>query len=165
MINLLGGLKIKYKMNIKNVKYINKFLRLPYPKNQMLIIGSAVMALFGLKVNKDLDIWTTPFVEKMISRDKNYTVKKSKMDGSNMYHHKDGSLEFVITLPKHRGDFKKALEKSIMIYGIHFQHPKDLLAWKKEVRRPKDKDDIKKLEIFLKKKLIENYLETIQNLK
>jgi len=152
-------------MNIKNVNYINKFLRLPYPKNQMLIIGSAVMALFGIKKNKDLDIWTTPFVEKMIARDKNYNVKKSKLDGSNMYEHKDGSLEFVITLPKHRGDLKKALAKSIMIYGVHFQHPKDLLAWKKEVNRPKDKDDIKKLEIFLKKKLIENYLEAIQNLK
>jgi len=152
-------------MNIKNVKYMNKFLRLPYPKNQMLIIGSSVMALLGIKKNKDVDIWATPAIIKLVSRNKNFISKISKFDGSTLYESKDGSVEFVPNLAPWKGTFKENMERAIMIYGIYFQSPKDLLKWKQAANRPKDKEDIRLIKAFLKKGVVESYLNIIQNLK
>jgi TATA-box binding protein (TBP) (component of TFIID and TFIIIB) len=72
-------------MNLKNVKYLNRFRRLPYPKNEMLIVGSGTMALLGLKKNNDIDIWASENVLRKVARNKNFIAKKSKLDGSILY--------------------------------------------------------------------------------
>jgi len=152
-------------MNLKSVKYINKFRRLPYPKNQMLIIGSGAMAVLGLKRNKDLDIWATDNVIKKVAKDKNFIAKKSNLDGSKLYETKDGKIEIVPNLGIKDEDIKEHLKRAVILYGIHFHSPEDVLKWKKAVNRPKDKKDIELLEKYLRNKVVENYLATIQILK
>lgn len=151
-------------MNLKNVKHIDKFRKLPYPKNEMLIIGSGVMALLGLRKNKDIDVWATPNVIRKVSRDKNFISKRSKLDGSILYESKDGIIEFSSTFPPLNENLKQHLKRSIIVYGIHFQSPKDVIRWKKAVNRPKDKKDIKILKKYLKGKVVENYLGVLQSL-
>jgi len=147
-------------MNLKNIKHLNKFRRLKYSKNEMLIVGSGVLALLGLKKNKDLDIWATSNVISKISKDENFIAKASSLDKSVIYESKDGAIEFFSTMPPFK-NIKEHLKRAIIIYGIHFQSPKDVLEWKKYMNRPKDKLDIKALEHYLSGSLAEFYLNNL----
>lgn len=147
-------------MNLKNVQHLNKFRRMKYPKNEMLIVGSGVLALLGLKKNKDLDIWTTPRIIKQLSKDKNFIQKKSPLDGTTIYECKEGVIEITSTLPPFK-NLKEHLKRALIVYGIYFQSPKDVLKWKKNMNRPKDKADIKALESYLSGNLAEYYLNSL----
>ena len=150
-------------MNLKNVNHINKFRRLPYPKNEMLIVASGTLALLGLKKNKDLDVWISPNVNRRMSRDRRLVEKKSMLDGRVMYETKDGSMEFGSTFPPFKS-FKNHMKRSIVIYGIHFQSPEDVLRWKKYMNRPKDREDVRKLEKYMKQNIVELYLNSLQRI-
>jgi len=147
-------------MNLKNVKHLNKFRRLKYPKNEMLIVGSGVLALLGLKENKDLDVWTTPRIMKQLLKDEKFVHTKSQLDRSVMVESKDGTLEFGTTLPPFK-NLKEHLRRALIVYGIHFQSPKDVLEWKKYMNRPKDKVDIIALEKYLSGDLAEYFLNSL----
>jgi hypothetical protein len=151
-------------MNLNNVKYINEFRRLPFPKNEMLIVGSGTLALLGIRKNNDMDIWVTKRVIKKVSEDKRFVRKKSEIDNSFIYESTDGIFEISSSLPPLKDTVEEQLKRAIVIYGIHFQAPKDVLEWKKLVDRPKDRSDIQKLEIFLKNNVVENYLRALQSL-
>jgi hypothetical protein len=118
----------------------------------------------GLRKNKDLDVWATENIIKKIAKDKNFIHKASKLDGTPLYETHDGSIEIASTLPPFK-DIKEHLKRSIFFYGIHFQSPKDVLEWKKYMNRSKDQEDIKLLTDYLKKNVVENYLNIIQLLK
>jgi len=150
-------------MNLRNVKHINKARRLKYPKNEMLVVGSGTLALLGLKKNKDLDFWITKNVARQLENDSSFIQKRSKMDGSIMYESKDGLIELGETLPPFT-DVKQHLKRAIIVYGIHFQSPEDVLYWKRYMNRPKDKPDIRKLENYLKNRVIENHLKVLRKL-
>lgn len=151
-------------MNLGNVKYLSNFRRLPLPKNEMLIVGSGTMALLGLRENKDLDIWATPRIIEIIKKNKNFREKTSKLDGSKLYESKDGSMEFASSFTFANLDLKTSLKNAIVIYGIHFQSPEEILAWKKKANRPKDQEDIKLLEKYLKGGVVEHYLNILHRL-
>ncbi len=147
-------------MTLNNVKHLNKFRRLKYSKNEMLIIGSGVLALLGLRKNKDLDIWATENIISKISKDENFIAKASRLDRSVIYESKDGLIEICETLPPFK-NLKEHLKRAIILYGIHFQSPKDVLEWKKHMNRSKDKMDIKALEHYLSGSLAEFYLNNL----
>jgi len=150
-------------MNLKNVKYINKARRLNYPKNEMLVVGSGTLALLGLKKNKDLDFWATKNVTRKLQYDSNFIQKRSKIDGNIMYESKDGVIEIGDSLPPFK-NVKDHLKRAIVIYGIHFQNPEDVLYWKRWMNRPKDRPDIRALENYLKNRVVENHMKTLQRL-
>ena len=151
-------------MNLNNVKYINEFRKLPFPKNEMLIVGSGTLAFLGIRPNNDIDVWATKNVINKVSKDRRFIMKKSKLENSMIYESEDGMFEITEALPPLKESVKDQLKRAIVIYGLHFQSPKDVLEWKKLANRPKDRDDIKKLESFLKNNVVENYLRTIQSL-
>lgn len=152
-------------MNLKNVKYLDKFRRLKYSKNEMLIIGTGTMALFGLKENKDLDVWATESVFRKLKKNPDFIEKISNIDNSVMYETKDGTLEFVHTLPPFQDSIYDHLKRAIVVYGIHFQSLADLLKWKKMMNRQKDKEDIEKIENFLKNNIVEKFLHNLNILR
>lgn len=149
-------------MNINNVAFIDKFKKLNYPKNKMLIIGSGTMALLGLRKNKDLDIWVTPDIFRKLKYNKNFTKKYSKLDQSIIFESLDGNIEIVSTLPPLSDDVFDHLNRAIVVNGLYFQSPRDVLKWKKLRNDPKDRMDIVRLENYLKKNIVEYYLNLIQ---
>jgi hypothetical protein len=149
-------------MNINNVKYINEFKKLRYPKNEMLIVGTGVMALLELKENKDIDIWCSQKVFEIVAKDRNYIEKKSKTDGFPMYERKDGKIEFMNTLPPLREQFQAYVKRAVVVDGIYFQHPKDVLKWKQLINRPKDRQDIITLKNYLRTNVTELYLRSLK---
>jgi len=150
-------------MNLKNVKHIYQLRNLGYPLNKILIVGSGIMALFGLKKNDDLDLWVTDDVYKKMSKDKNLVPVKKH--GRIFYETKDGNIEAMNTLPCTKGRVEEYLKRAIIFYGYHFKSVDDLIAWKKCMGRPKDKAHIKILEKYKKSKVVEHYLNIIQTLK
>ena len=151
-------------MNLANVKHLSQFRRLPIPKNEMLIVGSATMALFGLRENKDIDIWATPRIMEVIKKNKNFHEKKSDIDGSIIYESNDGVFEFCESFTYANGTFKECMKRAVTLYGIHFQSPEDVLEWKLKANRPKDQEDITILENFLNDNLVDNYLRSLHRL-
>lgn len=152
-------------MNLKNVKYLNNFRKLPYSKDKMLIIGSGTMALLGLRRNKDLDVWVTKDLFQKISKNSMFNKSVADASGDISYTTKDGKIEIFDKLSPLKDRIENQLKRSVFIYGIHFQSPEDVLSWKKTVNRPKDLRDIKLLEEYLRKEVVEYYLKTIQLLK
>jgi hypothetical protein len=145
-------------MNIKNVKHINKLKKLGYPLNEMLIVGSGTMALYGLKENNDIDLWVTKKVHDKMLKDSRFTPN------GKMLQTKDGSIEADYRFICVKDKVDDHLKRAKVVNGIHFQSLQDVLEWKQCMGRPKDYDHIKIIEKYMKKNnLVENYLLEIQS--
>ena len=145
-------------MNIKNVKYITELKKLGYPLNEMLVIGSGTMTLYGLKENTDLDLWVTHRLYKRMSYD-----KRLHKDVRGMLKTKNDEIECHFLLPCSHGSIEENLKRAVVVDGVHFMSLKDVIAWKKCIGRPKDYEHIKMIEKYIRKNnLVENYLQSIQ---
>jgi hypothetical protein len=146
-------------MNLKKVNHINELRKLGLPLNRMLIVGSGTLALFGIRSNKDIDLWVTNDVFKKMSRHKDLVpVRKN---GRLFYETKNGHIEASNSMPCTKESLEKYLKRAIIVDGIYFKSVNDLINWKKCMGRSKDLNDIKMLEKYSKKDVIENYLERL----
>ena len=150
-------------MNLKNVKYINDLRRLNLPLHKVLIVGSGTLALLGIKGNDDLDLWVS---EDLFRRLKNHRQLRPVMKhGRLFYETKDGSIEMSNTFPCTKGRIEEYLKRAIVIYGVHFKSVDDLIAWKKCMNRPKDRQHIRMIEKYKKNNVVENYLNILNMLR
>lgn len=143
-------------MNIKNVKHIDKLKKLGYPLNEMLIVGSGTMALYGLKENTDIDLWVTKKVYDRMLQDSRFTPN------GKMLETKDGSIEADYRFICVKQTVEEYLFRAKVVNGFHFQTLHDVLDWKKCMNRPKDHEHIKIIEDYLYNNIVENYLKQIQ---
>jgi len=144
-------------LNIKNVKHIGKLKSLGYPLREILVIGSSTMALYELKDNHDLDLWVTEKVYRKMLKDSRFFFNGRLLES------KDGSIEASYKLPCSNGNIEDNLKRATIVNGVHFQCLKDVLAWKKCMKRTKDIEHIRMIEDYMKKHLMENYLSEIQH--
>lgn len=141
--------------NIKNVKYLDKLKSLGYPLNEMLIVGSGTMALYGLKENTDLDLWVTKRVYDKLLKDRRFSPN------GKMLETKDKLIEADHRFICVKQPVEYYLKKATIINGFHFMSLESVLEWKKCMGRPKDKEHIKMIEKYMKTNIVENYLEQI----
>lgn len=146
-------------MTLKNVLHINSLKRFKLPLNKILIVGSGTMALLGIKNNHDLDLWVTTEVFKLLAKHKDF--KPVKKLGRLFYESLDGSIEASDKMICTKGKVEDYLKKAIVISGFHFQSLNDVLTWKKCMKRPKDIEDIKKIENHLQNMVVERYLNLL----
>jgi hypothetical protein len=144
-------------MNIKNVKHINKLKKLGYPLNEMLIVGSGTMALYGLKENNDIDLWVTKKVYDSMLKDSRFSPN------GKMLETKDGLIEADHRFVCVKDKVEDHLKRSKVVNGFHFQSLQDVLEWKQCMKRPKDINDIKVIENYMKKNLVEIYLRQLED--
>jgi len=130
--------------NIKNVKHIDKLKSLGYSLNEMLIVGSGTMALYGLKENNDIDLWVSKKVLSKMKNDKRFT-KNVK----NFWQAYDGLIEAEGILICSTGNFEENIKRATIVNGFHFQSLQDVLDWKKCMNRPKDHEHIKMIEAYM----------------
>jgi hypothetical protein len=149
-------------MNLKNVSHINNLRKLGLPLNKMLIVGSGTMALLGIKNNNDLDLWVTKDVFRLMAKNKN--MRAVQKHGRLFYESLDGTIEASDSMPCTKGRVEDYLKRAIILYGFHFQSLNDVLDWKKCMKRPKDIEDIKKIETRLHNGVVERYLNLLNNL-
>lgn len=143
-------------MNIKNVKHLNKLRKLGLPLNEMLIVGSGTMALYGLKENNDLDLWVTKKVYDKMLKDSRFSPN------GKMLETKDGLIEADHRFICVKDKVEDHLKRATIVNGFYFQSLQDVLEWKRCMGRPKDHDHIKMIEDYMKKNnILESYLEEL----
>jgi len=149
-------------VNLKHVNHINNLRRLGLPLNKVLIVGSGTLALLGLKLNDDLDLWVTKGVYNGLKNNKK--LHPIKQHGRIFYKTEDGAIEISDELPCTKGRVEDYLKRAIVIYGFHFKSVDDVIAWKKCMGRPKDIEHINLLKKHKKSQVVENYLDILQKL-
>jgi len=131
---------------LNNVNYIDKFKSLGYhPFSQILIIGSAVLSFYNIRKNKDIDLWVSKLIYDQMVKDKRFVV-----DDKGICKTKDGKIEAHHTLSCVDKPFDHYLKNSVTVDRINFMNLRDVLSWKKCMNRPKDREDIKLIEKFIK---------------
>lgn len=140
-------------MNIKNVKHIDKLKKFGYPLNEMLIVGSGTMSLYGLKENNDIDLWVTKKVYDKMLKDDRFS------SNGKMLETKDGLIEADHRFICVKQPVEYYLKKATIVNGFYFMSLDNVLDWKKCMGRPKDHEHIKIIEKYMKKNnLVEGYL-------
>ena len=135
------------KPNINQVVSIEQLKEIDVPPNRILIDGSGVMALYGIRQNKDLDIaiplsdWSRilndfpgkyevayrSFIKVMVLVYKNVEIHYNDWDGSRT---------------------EDTLERTEVIGGYHWHSLDTIYKWKKLANREKDIKDVQLIEKF-----------------
>lgn len=128
------------KENILNI--INKY---KLDKDKIVITSSAAMVLLGIKEKTaDIDISVSnEYYEELIHKYKDNKLQKEYTDrnGDNVYY-VDGIINFGKTWYN---------KEYIIIDNIKIHTAKSILEIKEELKREKDREDIKMLKEYLKK--------------
>ena len=133
---------------------IAKVKALDFPEDEYIVVGSGIMDMYKLKQAHDIDI--------VVSKNLFQKCKKKGWDSvSYTYQEKlgqdylqKGDIELYLDVncgEKFRPTLEELLNRKKVFEGIPFIGIRDLLKFKKSYNRPKDKDDIKIIEAFLKK--------------
>lgn len=131
-------------MNIGNVKYLDAFELWGIPKASSLIVGSAVLALYGIRENIDLDVVVTVGTFRALRFERGLDFTCGKKSGLYKYRTFDGKVEIF-------GNFLMSgcvlsdatLRNALKVDGYNFFSLRDLLDFKRMRLEPHDIDDIK----------------------
>jgi predicted nucleotidyltransferase len=110
------------------------------PKNKVLIFGSSLLAVHGLRPNKDLDIAVTKDVFNSLSSKFTIGIASS---GEKFLTDKDHNIEIYYSLGVPELSFNELFKRADNIDDYLFLSIPDMIAWKKKMGRPKDLEDIK----------------------
>lgn len=142
-------------MNINNVRYLESFDRWGIPKENSMIIGSAVMALYGIRPNIDLDIIVSiqTFISLRFERGLDFVYGKH----SGIFKFRDhlktfeiyGQSQYAKCLYGSCVLSKPVLSKAINVDGYNFLALKELLKFKQYRMMPHDIEDIKLIKGYI----------------
>lgn len=133
----------------KNNIFFKRLVLLNLPPEDYAIFGSGPMAAYGLKkMEHDIDIVARGNAWKKAQE---YgKIEKTLSNFGNGIRLFDGGIEiFDQWPPKNRWNIDNLIDKAEVIDGIKFVRLETVLEWKKMTNRPKDLEDIKKIEDFL----------------
>ena len=142
-------------IQLNNIKYIVKFDDLWNGlTTDFLFIGSATLALYGIRENRDLDIVvpTKTFISLRFNKNLDF-----RLGGSGFYKYstKDNNIEIFGQMPSCCGRTclltKQLLKESVAVESYNFMPLNQVLAMKKYRRTKQDLDDIKLIENYLKR--------------
>jgi hypothetical protein len=144
--------------SIQNVKFLNLIDKYKLPKNKTLIFGSAVLALHGIRENKDLDVMVTEDIFKKLAYNGLFIEGVASTSKEKYYHTKNEKLEVYSSLGRIRTSVDKLIDKADKIDGYLFLSLEDIKKWKKAMGREKDLEDLK----LLGEMMVCRYLEDVQ---
>jgi hypothetical protein len=136
--------------DLKRVRHLDLFNKLGIPKNSAIFLSSAIMAVYGLRENGDLDIGVTQPIFKNFISHPEFKLKKSFFSGAPKLKHKSGAIEMLITSGPDQLPTKERLwNETICISGYHFLKFESVIDSKLWVSRDKDLDDVRTIQEFL----------------
>ena len=147
---------------LSRVKHIKDFLKLRYPNNKLLIVGTGIMAAAGLKKNDDIDVWATPDVFRQMKNDKN--LKPIMKHGRLFYECPKGIIEISDRFPCTKGGINGYLNRATIVQGVYFMSMKDLRDWKMCMGRPKDKIAVQQIDRYMKTNITERIVDKLTSL-
>lgn len=126
--------------SISNVKYLNLIDKYRIPKNKALIFGSSVLAVHGLRPNKDLDIAVPKDIFNSLTT---HLIKGIASSGEKYLKDKNGNIEIYYSVGVPNFNINDLFKRADIINGYVFMSIPDIIDWKKKMGRPKDLEDIK----------------------
>jgi len=122
-------------------KFLEELKELNLPDKEYAIFGSGPLAIRGMREPEDLDIIVTKEL---------YEKLKEK------YPEKDrgifiNNIEIISPDASIVENPEEIIKRAELIKGFRFTLLKDIIAWKKNMKRPKDINDIKLIENYFKK--------------
>jgi len=127
---------------LENVNHIKEFLDLGLPKDKCLIMSSGVMALFGIRKNRDLDVVVTKDVFNKLKNNKKLIYSHRRLSGNPSYQTLDHNVELYSTMWPFKLSVERYLKMAIVVKGIRFLPLRKVIKWKKKLNRHKDREDI-----------------------
>jgi hypothetical protein len=116
--------------------------------DHFVIFGSAPLLAHGLRTNvSDLDVVARGDVLKQVATEGNPAV--ATYSGDQVWQYYDGKIQFSeqwIRFGQVEWNTDTLIDNATTIGGLRFAHLEDVLAYKRELRRPKDEADIEALE-------------------
>jgi len=138
--------------DIHRVNYLDRVKELADPEDYV-VTGSAVLALYGIRPNKDIDIIASDNLFRKITKDKRFEQYKAP-SGDISYRSKDRIIEFYSrnwpVIPG--GETAEQLIASAdIIDNIRFSTLKQIIQWKQKYNRSKDIKDVRLIRRFCAK--------------
>ena len=127
---------------MKFKKYLEELRKLNLPENQYAVFGSGPMAVRGIRDSGDLDIVVKSELWKNLSSQ--YPPEGDKIVIGNIEIYRTWNAPFY-------DNVAPLIERAEMIEGIKFVRLEDVVKWKKEKGREKDKIDIELINRFFVK--------------
>jgi len=124
---------------IEKVNHIYELEELNLDKSKYTIIGSSIMAAYGIRDNDDIDISVTDDLFNEISKDNRFTREDYQPSISYRYKHISIFNGYYPMLKSPQ----QLIDESIKIDGYNFITIETLKEWKEMKRRPKDINDLK----------------------
>lgn len=117
------------------------------PLNQVVVIGSGVLDALSLREADDIDLAVSDRLFSSLKRSGKFEL--SVRHGQEVLER--GAAEIWQDWGSGRAmSFEVLYTNGIEIDGVRFCHPQTVLAWKRNMYRDKDVDDIALLEAYLK---------------
>jgi hypothetical protein len=133
--------------NIEQVVGIESLKELDVPPDQILIDGSGVLALYGIRQNRDLDIAVPMrYWIEMLKNSQKYTLSFGGLSKVVMLVYKD--IEIHYSDWDNITPVEETLKVTPLIGGFHFHTLETIYKWKKLANRKKDQADCKLIEEF-----------------
>jgi hypothetical protein len=121
---------------------LNELKKLKLPADKFAVFGNGPMSVRGLKEAIDLHI--------IVKKDIWNILDRKFMARNNFGAIILGNIEVVRDMLPWFDDLDALIDSADIIDGIRYVKLENVLKWKKEMKREKDKNDIKIIEEFLK---------------
>lgn len=131
---------------------IDQIKNLDFPIGQYVVVGSGIMAMYGLKQARDVDIVVSPNLFEKCEREGWEQIPYTYTDKLEKHYLQKDPVELYLDVNhgKFRPTFDELLNRAETFDRIPFISLEDLLKFKRSYNRPKDHADIKLIEDFLK---------------
>lgn len=134
------------------IDIFSELKKLDFPLGQYVVVGGSMEA-HGIRKAKDLDIVVTPMLYKYLYHEGWQQCTCERCLESSRLDLKKGNVEVLpnYMLGNYIGDTTKLIQNADMINGYPFVQLTELVKFKRELGRPKDMQDIKLIEGYLKR--------------
>jgi len=126
-----------------NEKIFQKVKDLNLPIGKYIIFGSGPLAIRNLKIPHDIDILVTQDVYDRYKQKNEWQEKEYNQD---LYLENDENIELWCNWRPGEWNIQKLINEAEIIDDLPFVKLEYVLKWKKQNGRPKDLEDIKKIE-------------------
>jgi predicted nucleotidyltransferase len=130
-------------MNIKSVNFFEDFIKSKLPKTKCIFMGSATLALLGIRENNDLDILVNDEVFNRLYENKKYIEDVGEKSGEKSFYHADLQLSIYREVYPNDLSFSDIKSRAIKVDGYQFMSLDDVIYFKVKMMRPKDRRDLK----------------------
>ena len=124
------------------------------PLDQLIVVGSAVLEVIGLRQAGDIDMTGSPTILQQLENDTHWS-KRFHADGSYVFLNEDFEIgnNWLAAGPKN--NFYELLKRPDTFNkdGVYFVGLQTVFEWKTRMNRPKDQADIKLIDEYLQNHL------------